>query len=199
MLCCWTRHAVLPARSAAIPTCRISSGHATSAHWRRCRTACWRPPLRMLRPGGRLIYAVCSLQPEEGAPRIEAALAGGGIRHDPFTPAELAGSAGGTEPRRLPAHTPRHVAGAWRHGRLLCRAPGSEPECRPCVPPGRQPTSAACRHRDPESRSPLACSPPISPGWARKARPSRPQAPTGCISTSWTGISSPTSASARWS
>jgi 16S rRNA (cytosine967-C5)-methyltransferase len=43
----------------------------------------------MLRPGGRLIYAVCSLQPEEGAPRIKAALAGGGIRHDPFTPAEL--------------------------------------------------------------------------------------------------------------
>jgi 16S rRNA (cytosine967-C5)-methyltransferase len=43
----------------------------------------------MLRPGGRLIYAVCSLQPEEGAPRIKTALAGGGIRHDPFTPAEL--------------------------------------------------------------------------------------------------------------
>ncbi len=44
----------------------------------------------MLRPGGRLIYAVCSLQPEEAAPRIEAALANGGLRHDPFTPNELA-------------------------------------------------------------------------------------------------------------
>ena len=44
----------------------------------------------MLRPGGRLIYAVCSLQPEEGAPRIEAALARGGVRYDPFTAAELA-------------------------------------------------------------------------------------------------------------
>jgi 16S rRNA (cytosine967-C5)-methyltransferase len=44
----------------------------------------------MLRPGGRLIYAVCSLQPEEGAPRVEAALARGGLRHDPFTHAELA-------------------------------------------------------------------------------------------------------------
>src|SRR6185437_8737233 len=44
----------------------------------------------MLRPGGRLIYAVCSLQPEEGAPRIAAALARGDLRHDPFTPAELA-------------------------------------------------------------------------------------------------------------
>jgi 16S rRNA (cytosine967-C5)-methyltransferase len=43
----------------------------------------------MLRPGGRLIYAVCSLQPEEGPPRIEAA-ANFGLRHDPFRPGELA-------------------------------------------------------------------------------------------------------------
>jgi len=44
----------------------------------------------LLRPGGRLIYAVCSLQPEEGPPRIAAAVARGGVRHDPFTPEELA-------------------------------------------------------------------------------------------------------------
>lgn len=44
----------------------------------------------MLRPGGRMIYSVCSLQPEEGAARIQAALARGGLRHDPFAPAELA-------------------------------------------------------------------------------------------------------------
>jgi 16S rRNA (cytosine967-C5)-methyltransferase len=44
----------------------------------------------MLRTDGRLVYSVCSLQPEEGAPRVEAALARGGLRHDPFTPAELA-------------------------------------------------------------------------------------------------------------
>jgi 16S rRNA (cytosine967-C5)-methyltransferase len=44
----------------------------------------------LLRPGGRLIYAVCSLQPEEGAPRIEAAIALGGLRLEPFTPEELA-------------------------------------------------------------------------------------------------------------
>ena len=43
----------------------------------------------MLRQGGRLIYAVCSLQPEEGAPRIAAA-AKFGLRHDPFSPEELA-------------------------------------------------------------------------------------------------------------
>jgi 16S rRNA (cytosine967-C5)-methyltransferase len=44
----------------------------------------------MLRPGGRLVYAVCSLQPEEGPARIAAALGRVGLRHDPFTPAELA-------------------------------------------------------------------------------------------------------------
>jgi 16S rRNA (cytosine967-C5)-methyltransferase len=44
----------------------------------------------MLREGGRLVYSVCSLQPEEGAPRVEAAVAGGGLRQDPFTPTELA-------------------------------------------------------------------------------------------------------------
>ncbi len=44
----------------------------------------------MLRSGGRLIYAVCSLQPEEGAPRIASAIARGDLRLDPFTPPELA-------------------------------------------------------------------------------------------------------------
>jgi 16S rRNA (cytosine967-C5)-methyltransferase len=42
---------------------------------------------RMLRPGGRLIYAVCSLQPEEGARR----LAGCALRHDLFRKDELPG------------------------------------------------------------------------------------------------------------
>jgi 16S rRNA (cytosine967-C5)-methyltransferase len=45
----------------------------------------------MLRPGGRLIYAVCSLQPEEGGPRIEAAVARGGLVRAPFVPGELPG------------------------------------------------------------------------------------------------------------
>jgi 16S rRNA (cytosine967-C5)-methyltransferase len=44
----------------------------------------------MLCPGGRLIYAVCSLQPEEGVSRIRAALASSGLRHDRFTESELA-------------------------------------------------------------------------------------------------------------
>jgi len=36
----------------------------------------------MLAPGGRLVYAVCSLQPEEGATRVNAACARLGLRHD---------------------------------------------------------------------------------------------------------------------
>ena len=43
----------------------------------------------MLRSGGRLIYAVCSLQPEEGAARAAAA-ARFGLAPAPFTAAELA-------------------------------------------------------------------------------------------------------------
>jgi 16S rRNA (cytosine967-C5)-methyltransferase len=35
-----------------------------------------------LSPGGRLVYAVCSLQPEEGEQRINAAINRLGLRHD---------------------------------------------------------------------------------------------------------------------
>lgn len=45
--------------------------------------------LGMLRPGGRLIYAVCSLQPEEGWPRIESLISNAIGRFSPFTPEEL--------------------------------------------------------------------------------------------------------------
>ncbi len=44
----------------------------------------------LLRPGGRLVYAVCSLQPEEGPGAMPAALAAG-LRHSPFLPDELPG------------------------------------------------------------------------------------------------------------
>jgi 16S rRNA (cytosine967-C5)-methyltransferase len=43
----------------------------------------------LLRPGGRMVYAVCSLQPEEGPGRLAAALESGGWRHAPFTEEEL--------------------------------------------------------------------------------------------------------------
>ncbi|MCL2429412.1 MAG: rRNA cytosine-C5-methylase [Alphaproteobacteria bacterium] len=44
----------------------------------------------MLRPGGRLIYAVCSLQSEEGRARIAPAIARTGLVAAPFTAEELA-------------------------------------------------------------------------------------------------------------
>ncbi len=44
----------------------------------------------MLRPGGRLIYAVCSLQPEEGAARVDAAIRRLSLTPSPFTAAEMA-------------------------------------------------------------------------------------------------------------
>ncbi|MBV9734335.1 MAG: rRNA cytosine-C5-methylase [Acidisphaera sp.] len=44
----------------------------------------------LLRPGGRLLYAVCSLQPEEGPARVAAALQRLPLRADPFRPDELA-------------------------------------------------------------------------------------------------------------
>jgi 16S rRNA (cytosine967-C5)-methyltransferase len=43
----------------------------------------------MLAPNGRIIYAVCSLQPEEGAARIDAACARLGLRRDPLSLPEL--------------------------------------------------------------------------------------------------------------
>ncbi len=43
----------------------------------------------MLAPGGRLIYAVCSLQPEEGAARIDAACARLGLKRAPLSLPEL--------------------------------------------------------------------------------------------------------------
>jgi 16S rRNA (cytosine967-C5)-methyltransferase len=41
--------------------------------------------MEMLAPGGRLIYAVCSLQPAEGAARIDAACARLGVRREPLS------------------------------------------------------------------------------------------------------------------
>jgi 16S rRNA (cytosine967-C5)-methyltransferase len=43
----------------------------------------------MLKPGGRLVYAVCSLQPEEGPARAAAALARLPLDADPIRRSEL--------------------------------------------------------------------------------------------------------------
>jgi 16S rRNA C967 or C1407 C5-methylase (RsmB/RsmF family) len=45
----------------------------------------------MLRPGGRLVYAVCTPMPEEGRDVVNAAIAAGGWRRVAVTRAEIAG------------------------------------------------------------------------------------------------------------
>jgi 16S rRNA (cytosine967-C5)-methyltransferase len=56
----------------------------TAAQDRLLATAC-----RLLRPGGRLIYAVCSLQPEEGPARVAATLERLPLRRAPLAAADL--------------------------------------------------------------------------------------------------------------
>lgn len=65
--------------------------------------------LRLTRPGGTLLYCVCSLQPEEGPERIAAALARhGNLKRAPFTEAEVFGLRELVTPegdlRTLPCH-----------------------------------------------------------------------------------------------
>ena len=75
----------------------------------------------MLAPGGRMIYAVCSLQPEEGAARIDAACARLGLKRDPLTLPELPEI--GDAARRCP-HASWNVDGTRRHGRVFHCAAG---------------------------------------------------------------------------
>ena len=65
--------------------------------------------LAMLRPGGRLVYCVCSLEPEEGPERIAALLASGApAEREPILEAEVPGLAEAITPegalRTLPSH-----------------------------------------------------------------------------------------------
>jgi 16S rRNA (cytosine967-C5)-methyltransferase len=62
-----------------------------------------------LRPGGRLVYAVCSLQPEEGEQRAAAALARLPLALDPVGPAALPGLAEAV----TPAGTVRTTPALW--------------------------------------------------------------------------------------
>jgi 16S rRNA (cytosine967-C5)-methyltransferase len=60
----------------------------------------------MLRGGGRLVYAVCSLQPEEGPERAAAAAARLPLRPEPIAPGELAGLAEALTPQGWLCTTP---------------------------------------------------------------------------------------------
>jgi len=53
---------------------------------------------RLLKSGGRLVYAVCTPTPEEGPGVIAAAIAGGGWRRLPVSPSEVPGFAGSVTP-----------------------------------------------------------------------------------------------------
>ncbi len=66
---------------------------------------------RLLRPGGRLVYAVCSLEPEEGPEVVEAALAAG-WRRVPILPEEVAGLAGALTPAGDLRTHPGHLSAA---------------------------------------------------------------------------------------
>jgi 16S rRNA (cytosine967-C5)-methyltransferase len=65
----------------------------------------------LLKPGGVLVYCVCSLEPEEGAAQIKALLArNAGVARKPVTPADVAGHAEFVttegDLRTLPLHLP---------------------------------------------------------------------------------------------
>lgn len=66
--------------------------------------------LAMLRPGGTLVYAVCSLEPEEGVEQIERLLAQHRVRRVPIAPAEIGGLerclSRERDLRTLPFHSP---------------------------------------------------------------------------------------------
>jgi len=63
-----------------------------------------------IKPGGALVYAVCSLEPEEGDGVIATTLNTGRWRRDPVAPGEIAGAVGFVTAegalRTLPAHWP---------------------------------------------------------------------------------------------
>lgn len=73
------------------------------------QAALLRASVAMLKPGGVLVYCVCSLEPQEGAAQIDRLLAAEpGLRRQPVTPAEIGGLAELITPagdlRTLPCH-----------------------------------------------------------------------------------------------
>ncbi len=55
---------------------------------------------RLVRPGGRLVYCTCSLEPAEGELRVEAFLAGNpGFARQPVAPSEIGGLSEAIDPR----------------------------------------------------------------------------------------------------
>lgn len=55
--------------------------------------------IAMVRPGGLVVYAVCSLQPQEGIERVAASLSAGAVERVPLTVAEIGGLAEAITPQ----------------------------------------------------------------------------------------------------
>ncbi|CAA7612161.1 RsmB/NOP family class I SAM-dependent RNA methyltransferase [Magnetospirillum sp. UT-4] len=72
------------------------------------QAALLRAALEMLKPGGTLVYCVCSLEPEEGVAQVERLLAAGAVERLPVRPEEVGGLAELLTPagdlRTLPCH-----------------------------------------------------------------------------------------------
>ena len=85
--------------------------------------------LDLLKPGGTLVYAVCSLQEDEGPARIDALLArDAALKRVPVSAAELPGLAEAITPGRRRPHPALDVGRARRHRRLLHRAAHGPPD-----------------------------------------------------------------------
>ena len=66
--------------------------------------------IAMVKPGGLVVYAVCSLQPQESHERVAAVVARGAVRREPLTPADVPGLPEAVSPdgdlRTLPSMWP---------------------------------------------------------------------------------------------
>ena len=108
--CCWTRRAAPPARSAAIPDVPHLKSPEDVARSTVQQRALIAAAAAMLRPGGRLVYAVCSLQPQEGRER-DAGGRSGRLAARPVRTADGSGDdARSADAGRMPAHASRDVA-----------------------------------------------------------------------------------------
>ena len=125
--CCSMRPARPPARSAAIPTCPGSRAKPTSPRSIALQQQLLDRAVDLLKPGGTLIYCVCSLEPEEGEQQIAALLA-----RDP-----RARAAGRSRRRRV---RPRRV-----HHRRRRPAHAAVPTCRIPIRAGAASTASTPR------------------------------------------------------
>ena len=100
--CCWMRPAPPPALSAGIPTCPGSRAPPMSWPRRRLPMIYWKARRTMVEPDGLLVFAVCSLEREEGEEQIAAFLSGHReFRHVPVAPERFSVTGDGSRRRAI--------------------------------------------------------------------------------------------------